>query len=425
MIFSSTKLIYIRIRKFLNNIFSRSPTLFKYYYKVFQRLLHYLKLFLTNLIIELRNLLFQFEYPYEDFILKQETAKLLTTQFNRGKFNRYDIIVRYLAIENYFGKNDYGFELYEKMQEQRIGKVDNFSWEHKLKKLIKNTEKNGFYLKKPIIIDSNYQLVDGSHRFAFSLYFEKKEIPVRILYKKMNITYGIDWFKGKKFTNKEINLIIRKKNEIFRKWDIKNLIIREYLKKLLNPSKQTFGRGTFYQSLPQLNINGQRPTRERFKIYELEKILNKNQEILDIGSNVGFFDIFIAQYVKHIDAIDINKRLIYIGNIVKEYLKLKNISFYHSSFEDFKLDKKYDVIFLFAIYHWTSYSFPEFILKVMKFLKPNGYIIIESHNIHTIDKNFNKRISFMENKGFKKLWEGNIKDDGDIERIFAILQFKS
>jgi len=61
----------------------------------------------------------------------------------------------------------------------------------------------------------------------------------------------------------------------------------------------------------------------------------------------------------------------------------------------------------------------------MKFLKPNGYIIIESHNIHTIDKNFNKRISFMENKGFKKLWEGNIKDDGDIERIFAILQFKS
>jgi hypothetical protein len=26
-----------------------------------------------------------------------------------GEFNRYDTIVRFLAVENYYGKNDYGF----------------------------------------------------------------------------------------------------------------------------------------------------------------------------------------------------------------------------------------------------------------------------------------------------------------------------
>lgn len=422
MILTPIKSIFVSIRKFFRNFFSKSPKLFKYSRNFLEFLSYYKTKFEKTIIIKLRNLLFLFEFSFNDFILKQETAKLLAKQIYKNYFNRIDTVVRYLAIENYYGKNDYGFKLYNKMQKHRVPTLKNVNWEENFKKLIINVEKYGYSSYSNIVIDLNYKLVDGSHRFALALFSKEKEIPVKVVYKKTKIKYGIDWFKRNSFTKEEISLIENKKNEILREWDIKNLIIREKLFKILNPREQTFGRGKFYQSLPQLSIIGQRSTEKRFKIYKLEKILNKDQEVLDIGCNVGFFDIFISKHIKHIDGIDINKKLIYIGNMVKNYLKINNISFFDCSFEDFKLDKKYDMVFLFAIYHWTSYSFTEFLFKVKKLLKPNGYIIIESHNIHTIDKTFDERISYIEKMALKKLWDGKIKDDGDIERKYAILQ---
>lgn len=53
-------------------------------------------------------------------------------------------------------------------------------------------------------------------------------------------------------------------------------------------------------------------------------------------------------------------------------------------------------------------EFTEFLFKDKKLLKPNGFVIIESHNIHTIDKSFNERILYMEKIAFKKLWDGKI-----------------
>ena len=41
-----------------------------------------------------------------------------------NKYSRLDTIVRYLAIENYYNVNDYGFALYKKMQEKRLGSKD-------------------------------------------------------------------------------------------------------------------------------------------------------------------------------------------------------------------------------------------------------------------------------------------------------------
>ena len=365
-----------------------------------------------------------FEDLYNDCILKMETARLLAKQMNESYFNRMDVIVRYLAIENYYDKNDYGFILYNKMQYKRNPNKKEVNWIERYTNLIESIERFGFHPTNYVEIDENHQLIDGSHRLACALYYNEKDVSIKISSRKIKVDYGIEWFKENGFASEEIEIIKKKKNEILRKCGIKNLIIREKLLKILNTKKQTFGRGKFYQSLPQLNIIGQRPTEKRFKIYELENILNKDQEVLDIGCNVGFFDIFISKHIKHIDGIDINKKLIYIGNIVKNYLKINNISFYHCSFEDFKLDKKYNIIFLFAIYHWTSYSFTEFLFKVKKLLKPNGYIIIESHNIHTIDKKFDERISYMEKMSLKKLWDGKIKDDGNIERRYAILQSK-
>ena len=58
-------------------------------------------------------------------------------------FNRYDMIVRLLAIENYYGKNDFGWDLYRKQQNTRKG-GDWQNAESRFRALIKSYEENGY-----------------------------------------------------------------------------------------------------------------------------------------------------------------------------------------------------------------------------------------------------------------------------------------
>lgn len=45
--------------------------------------------------------------------------KMWALQWNKNnEFNRYDVIVRLLAIENFYGYNNFGMDLYLQMQEK-------------------------------------------------------------------------------------------------------------------------------------------------------------------------------------------------------------------------------------------------------------------------------------------------------------------
>jgi len=150
-----------------------------------------------------------------DMVLMQEVNKLLAIQLDRdGNFYGFDIIVRYLAIEHYFGYNNYGFNLYEKMQNLR-GVLDTHS-KQRFIKLIDSFDKNGLDIHSRLSIGKNQELINGSHRLACALFFNKTLVPVDHENRKYNIRYGIDWFKEYKFTNKEISAILAKKEEIFR-----------------------------------------------------------------------------------------------------------------------------------------------------------------------------------------------------------------
>ena len=66
----------------------------------------------------------------------------------------------------------------------------------------------------------------------------------------------------------------------------------------------------FYQGLDEINIKGSRSSEKRFKEYNLTKYLSKNKTVLDIGSNCGFFSIFVSKYVQHITGVEINPYLV-------------------------------------------------------------------------------------------------------------------
>ncbi|WP_026894443.1 hypothetical protein [Clostridiisalibacter paucivorans] len=144
--------------------------------------------------------------------ISYDMKSLLTNQYNKkNEFNRMDIIVRYLAIEEYYGKNKYGFKFYEKMQKARGQKIHNIE---RFIKTIKSIEENGFDDDSPVLVDLNLQLIDGSHRLACALYFNFNKIPIKIQPQMTNIEYSIEWFKKAGFTDIELEKIKDKQQEI-------------------------------------------------------------------------------------------------------------------------------------------------------------------------------------------------------------------
>jgi|TARA_B110000438_G_scaffold32206_1_gene31732 hypothetical protein len=138
----------------------------------------------------------------------------------------------------------------------------------------------------------------------------------------------------------------------------------------------------FYQGYDKIKLNGWRPSELRFDSYDIKKYLDKEKIGLDIGSNCGFFTLHVSDYLKSMDGVEINPYLVDISKDTKEYLKIKNSTFYNCSFENFKTNKKYDIIFSLAndstIDGNTKFNFSEYIQKIIRLLSRNGIIIFES-----------------------------------------------
>ncbi|MDJ0702387.1 MAG: hypothetical protein QNJ46_03825 [Leptolyngbyaceae cyanobacterium MO_188.B28] len=158
------------------------------------------------------------ELTNKGLIFNCSLANLLAGQYDDvGQFSRMDILVRHLAIEEYFGENNIGFSLYNRMQKVRIGKNN---CEENFRSLIKSFSEKGFDKYSEVLVDSFLNLIDGSHRIALSLYFGNPEISLRILPQKLPSYYGIDWFRENGFSEEEIEVIENKRLEVFYKLGI-------------------------------------------------------------------------------------------------------------------------------------------------------------------------------------------------------------
>ena len=92
----------------------------------------------------------------------------------------YAIAARYLAIEHYFGKNNYGYDIYKKC-------ISLFSSESTAKRrldrfidLIQNWEKNGYNESKASSLLEDCMCVDGVHRIALAIYFNQRYVICNI-----------------------------------------------------------------------------------------------------------------------------------------------------------------------------------------------------------------------------------------------------
>lgn len=142
-----------------------------------------------------------------------KATDLFLAQYHDCEFNAIDIVVKFLAIENYYKKNDFGFELYRKMQMKRVGE----DWTERFVKLIQSFE-NGIDMESWVKTDLHYSIHDGAHRLALALFHGYEDIPVRVFNVEVQRRYyGINWFRENDFSEKEISLIMSKLNELLHK----------------------------------------------------------------------------------------------------------------------------------------------------------------------------------------------------------------
>lgn len=188
----------------------------------------------------------------------------------------------------------------------------------------------------------------------------------------------------------------------------------------------------FYQGLEELKIDGWRPSEKRLRHYDINKYFSNEKVALDIGCNVGFFTIVVSRFVKHIDGLDINPYLINIASDVMDFLKIKNISFHRTSFEDFMPTKKYDLVFSLGndetIDGNTRFTFSEYVEKIYKLLQRNGILIFESQAVDAyypdkfkpkLDK-LKSLFEIIENKIVQSEYPVNVPN-----RIFIVLKRRS
>ncbi len=360
------------------------------------------------------------EYEDEDSLDIIDVWELFGKQYDAGKFCRFDVIVRLLAAEAYFGENDFGMSLYRKMQDARVRSGYADIAEERFRCLLKCWNEKGYDADSPIIVDKNFRLIDGSHRLALALYFKLTYVKIRKIDADAMADYGMRWFLARfksddcKKIAEKFDLIVAAKN-----YDAKSE--EEKLKEkiyLMLGKNQDFGRGIFYQSLEEIGIAGQRPTEKRIETYGLRSLV-EGKNIFDIGCNCGFMDISLAQVAQSVRGVEYNDTLVRIAESVKNFLGRDNVFFETGDFKEYVPDEKYDIILSFAVHQWIGLPIEKYCEKVMGMLKEGGCLFFESQDIEK-DKEFEKYCWEFEDRGLEKVKEGRISDDLQIERRYVI-----
>ena len=145
-------------------------------------------------------------------------VELINSQYIDGKFNRVDLVVRYMYVKEYMEKNN-DFEatdIYLCMVEKRgcFGYKSETEWLLDFNVTINSIKNNGFDEEFPILVNKSNLLWDGSHRLAISFCLGIEDASI----KKMNPPkigrWGFDWFEKNNFSSSHLDQI----NSCFEKY---------------------------------------------------------------------------------------------------------------------------------------------------------------------------------------------------------------
>ncbi len=144
----------------------------------------------------------------------------------KSLFKRWDLVPRYLAIENHYGENNFGWELFRKLrlhQSREFGDgtgqtLYDQTTRTNFESLI-DSIKIGYNREFPIVVnETGLRINKGWLRFACCLYFNIDEIPCKFDTLNPNPSYSKTWMVTEVgYNKKEMDLIEDGYTRIFTK----------------------------------------------------------------------------------------------------------------------------------------------------------------------------------------------------------------
>lgn len=183
--------------------------------------------------------------------------------------------------------------------------------------------------------------------------------------------------------------------------------------------------GYYYQGYKRIGINGIKPSEERIEGYEIHSYFSKEKSVLDIGSNSGFMSCYLSEFVKEIDAIELNPYLSDMGVVTANFLNIKNINFLKNNFIEYDFIKKYDIVFSLSN-HYTidgnlNMGFEDYIKKIYNVMHDGGVLFFESHNINGDDSDMELKFKIA-SKYFTLVKYKMVRSffPQDIDKLFSV-----
>lgn len=186
---------------------------------------------------------YDFFYGKKNVTLCEPVADMIIMQTDPDNFFQYefyDLAVRYLAVENYYGKNDIGFDLYKKMhtiggnygqnndaevyyskmrKQNKTAKYGAVGEQHSIEQfmnLIQSYEQNGYDNNSVVMADKNLLSMNGSHRITLAVYRNQEFINVDVHNLLFKRRFTFNWFCENDFIRKELKIIDEKMKEILK-----------------------------------------------------------------------------------------------------------------------------------------------------------------------------------------------------------------
>jgi len=168
-------------------------------------------------------------------------------------------------------------------------------------------------------------------------------------------------------------------------------------------------------------MRGLRPTLSRFNNYKLDSLISKDTKVLDVGSNVGLFYLFIGNSSSSVKGIEISDELVYVSKIFKSKLEITNVDFIQGDITSFDfMGETFDLILSFSIHRHLKIDLIDYVNILYKLLSPRGVLLLESHSDRTLEQ-FKNEIQIIQ--GYNVI-EFGITDDqsGDLRPFVKLLK---
>lgn len=120
---------------------------------------------------------------------------------------------------------------------------------------------------------------------------------------------------------------------------------------------------------------------QRIQDYGLNRFVTPLSSVLDIGCNRGYFGIVLSRGIRSYTGIDHDVNEISYGKKEATRLRLSNVDYTCTGFEQFKTNQKYDIVFSFAVHAYVKMAPSDYASKINALLNPGGYLILESHPV--------------------------------------------